>query len=403
MRRLAACLFTVAVVSVACTSSSPEAQPPPVSPSPSASPSGTPEPAPTWAPIARAPISGRTFNGVVWSGSEMIVWGGVHRSAGGGEQLADGAAYDPSTDSWEKLAPAPAGLKGGGGQAAAWTGSEAAFWVGNSPDGPVGTAVYDPVAGSWHRLPAGPLGVREGYVSVWTGSRLLIMGGAAGDQLATPIGAGLFPAAGTWRLLGGLNALTGFVPSGAVWSGKEAFLYGSTSQCPQLGSGCQDYTPTFVSYAPASDTAKPISLKGIPVPKKQLTTLAPVAWTGSAVLFNDLTSTATAVVTYTPATRTWAAGPPAPCAAAPNSVGQVAWAGSVLVEPCGKNQLQLYDPSRGTWTLITAGPSPLNSMTSSSIVWTGSKLIVWSGGTSSTANATPNRGVEIDLSAYAHG
>ena len=126
----------------------------------------------------------------------MIVWGGVNRSAGGGRQEGDGAAYDPSTDSWEKLAPAPTGLKGGGGQAAAWTGSEAAFWVGNSPDGPVGTAAYDPAVGSWHRLPAGPLGIREGYISVWTGKRMLVMGGVAGDQLATPIGAGLSPGGG---------------------------------------------------------------------------------------------------------------------------------------------------------------------------------------------------------------
>jgi hypothetical protein len=330
----------------------------------------------------------------------MIVWGGVNRSSGGGRQEADGAAYDPSTNSWEKLAPAPAGLKGGGGEAAAWTGSKAAFWVGNSPDGPVGAAVYDPAVGSWHRLAAGPLGVREGYVSVWTGKRMLVMGGVSGDQLATPIGAGLFPAAGTWRMLGGLNALTGFVPSGAVRGGKEVFLYGNTSQCPQLGSACRDYTPTFVSYTPGTDSAQPISLKGIPVPQKQLKALVPTAWTGSAVLFTDLTNAAAAVVTYTPATGEWSVGPPAACPT--SAFGQVAWAGSILAAPCGRNQLQLYDPGVRTWTVIPAGKSPLNSMTSSSIVWTGKELIVWSGVSSSVGNPTPNTGVAIDLSAYTH-
>ena len=53
-----------------------------------------------------------------------------------------------------------------------------------------------------------------------------------------------------------------------------------------------------------------------------------------------------------------------------------------------------------TWTVIPAGKSPLNSMTSSSIVWTGKELIVWSGVTSSVDNPTPNTGVAIDLSAY---
>src|SRR5438093_635398 len=81
-------------------------------------------------------------------------------------------------------------------------------------------------------------GVREGYVSVWTGKRLLIMGGIAGDQLATPIGAGLDPAAGSWKPLGTLNTLIGFVPSGAVWDGKQAFLFGNVSECPELVSSC---------------------------------------------------------------------------------------------------------------------------------------------------------------------
>src|SRR5262249_22397952 len=157
MRRVGVCLPVILVSLVACTSSTPETQPttPPVSSHPSASPTGTPESTPRWTPIATAPISGRTFAGVVWTGSEMLVWGGVHHSASGGQQESDGAAYDPATDSWEKLAPAPAGMQGGGGRASAWDGSEASFWVGNSPDGPVGTATYDPVAGSWHRLPPG--------------------------------------------------------------------------------------------------------------------------------------------------------------------------------------------------------------------------------------------------------
>jgi hypothetical protein len=232
---------------------------------------------------------------------------------------------------------------------------------------------------------------------------MLVVGGVAGDQLATPIGAGLSPAAGTWRLLGGLNALTGFVPDGAVWDGKEAFLYGNTSQCPQLGSGCRHYTPTFVSYTPTGDTARPISLKGVPVPKKQLATLVPAAWTGSAVLFTDLTESAVTVVTYTPATGAWSDAPAAPCPASSNGFGQVAWAGSVLVVPCGKDRLQLYDPARRTWTAVAAGRSPLNSMTTSSIVWTGSDLIVWSGVTSGVDNPTPNAGVSIDLSAYTSG
>jgi hypothetical protein len=396
------CLPFILVFLVGCTSSTQETQPttPPVSPSPSATPSVTPEPA-RWTPIATAPISGRSFGGVVWTGSEMIIWGGVHHSSGGGQQESDGAAYDPSSDSWEKLAPAPAGMLGGGGKASVWDGSEATFWVGNSPDGPVGTAAYDPVAGSWHRLPAGPLGVREGYVSVWTGKQLLIMGGVGGDQLATPIAAALTPGVGTWRLLKRLNALTGFLPYGAVWDGKHAFLYGVTSQCPELGSGCQKYTPTFLSYTPATDSVQPISLHGMPVQQKDMTSMVPVAWTGSGVLFANQSKVSAPIVTYTPVSDAWSQSPPAPCVADPTSVGQVAWAGSILAVPCGKDQLQLYDPRTRAWTVLSdAGRSPLNWLVFSSMVWTGKQLIVWSGDTGGT---TPKVGASIDLSAYEHG
>ena len=46
-----------------------------------------------------APPSARAYHTAVWTGSEMIVWGGWD---GGYE--ADGGRYDPVTDSWTPLA-----------------------------------------------------------------------------------------------------------------------------------------------------------------------------------------------------------------------------------------------------------------------------------------------------------
>src|SRR5205823_2239106 len=48
----------------------------------------------TNAPVARA------FHTAVWTGSEMIVWGG---SAGGTNYLNTGARYIPSTDGWTAI------------------------------------------------------------------------------------------------------------------------------------------------------------------------------------------------------------------------------------------------------------------------------------------------------------
>src|SRR4249919_3696805 len=114
------------------------------------------QPSPTWQALAKAPIAGRIGAGTVWTGDEMVVWGGVVR-AGSIEAAGDGAAFDPLEGSWRSIRSSPLGVLGGGGQAAVWTGRRALFWAGNSPDGPAGGAVYNPRTGRWRKLSRGPL------------------------------------------------------------------------------------------------------------------------------------------------------------------------------------------------------------------------------------------------------
>jgi len=183
---------------------------------------------PAWRPLARAPIPGRLDASTVWTGREMIIWGGVNRPAvGSAAPRSDGAAYDPSTGRWRKIAGSPSGVFGGGGPAAAWTGTRMLVFVGNSPDGPAAAAIYDPRSNTWRRLSKGPLGVREQYASVWTGRELLIFGGHSGNMPATPTAAALNPATGSWRRLKALDAITGLgTVNGALWDGREAFISG---------------------------------------------------------------------------------------------------------------------------------------------------------------------------------
>jgi hypothetical protein len=401
MRRWALCLAALSLAAGACSSPNPSGQPTstPSSVAPSVgspSPSGS---APRWVALAAAPIVGRISEGVVWTGQEMIVWGGVS----GGTQVADGAAFDPAAGSWRVLGPAPSGVLGGGGSAAAWTGHVAVFWAGNSPDGPAAGAVYDPAAGTWRKLPPGPLGVREGYVSVWTGHRLLIMGGAAGDQFASPIAAGVDPATESWKPLRALNRLTGFTPSGAAWDGKVVYLMGRLSLCTELGSSCQRFRPIFVTFAPASDDVRRISLKGIPGGPDHASNWAPAAWTGTEVVFASTSDPRDGFVFYDPATGLWRTGRPAPCSVDTPTYDQMAWAGDWAVLPCGRNRLQLYDPAADAWHVFVAGRSPLNSRFGSAITWTGSRLIVWSGTIRAPGNPTPGSGAMIDLSGMTQG
>lgn len=186
--------------------------------------------APIWRALPVAPIAGRIAAGSVWTGREMIVWGGLAGTEKA--QANDGAAYDPVAGTWRTIAPAPAGVAGEAHLGAVWTGDEAVFWTGNSPDGPASGAVYNPGTNAWRRLAGGPLGIRDGYTSVWTGSEMLIIGGHGGRGYSTPVAAAVNPRSGAWRLLPAFDDLFGLQLDKAVWDGNEVLALGSLSTCP---------------------------------------------------------------------------------------------------------------------------------------------------------------------------
>jgi hypothetical protein len=71
----------------------------------------------------------------VWTGSEMIVWGGLNES---GNTVNTGGKYNPGTDSWTatNTTNAPAARTS---HTAVWTNSEMIVWGGAGPPGPLNT------------------------------------------------------------------------------------------------------------------------------------------------------------------------------------------------------------------------------------------------------------------------
>jgi hypothetical protein len=91
-----------------------------------------------WTPMsAYGAPSPRASGAAAWTGCRFLVWGGA--SADDGTALGDGAEYDPTTDSWTPLpgagAPSPRSLS-----TSVWTGSELVVWGGLTGEG---TAVGD--------------------------------------------------------------------------------------------------------------------------------------------------------------------------------------------------------------------------------------------------------------------
>jgi hypothetical protein len=179
----------------------------------------------TWRTLPDAPIDGRSSAAAVWTGEELLVWGGWH-----GGIRDDGAAYRPSTDGWRLLAESP--LSPQIPTAAVWTGREMLVWEG--PDG----AAYDPAKDTWRELPAAPYALDRAH-AVWTGREMIVFGMGLGE--ASPdaaSGLAFAPELNRWRELAPFDLSRN--ASMVVWTGQEMIAW--------------DYELRAGAYDPASDT-----------------------------------------------------------------------------------------------------------------------------------------------------
>jgi len=176
-----------------------------------------------------SPFGERRDATLVWTGREAIVWGGVPSPAlagdGGDLAAADGAALDPATDTWRRIAPGP--LAGRYGQVAVWTGKEMIVWGGVVNPSGRPTARVSPKRTTRARAPSpsGDPAARPGTPSgpgssvrpTW--SRTLRALGACAVSRSMKLHCGL-PARGDHPPSEGIDAgsfrLEGVVPSAAV-------------------------------------------------------------------------------------------------------------------------------------------------------------------------------------------
>lgn len=185
-----------------------------------------------WRPIASRPTPGRIFTGV-WTGREMIVWGGAGIAINPSDPLSNGDAYNPATDSWRPIAANPFTFPALPPMAA-WTGSRVLLWARGTSEAatPYPGALYDPAIDHWTVIPRptlpGLLSVGDG---VWTGTKwaALALGstGRGGPAVQTLV---LFdPAKMTWAATAAMPASTGPMPPHLATTGKEILLVGETA------------------------------------------------------------------------------------------------------------------------------------------------------------------------------
>ena len=248
-----------------------------------------------WTPLPRAsePDS-RTQHSAVWTGREMIVWGGFGGVNGVNTNRFDGACYDPRTDAWRPTSTTDA-PQARFQHTAVWTGREMLVWGGYTDaqslyHGAYNNAylnsggAYDPARDTWRDIStAGAPAARFNHVALWTGDRMIIWGG--NDATKAFNDGGLYdPATGNWQPINQAGAPSPRKQPLAVWTGKEMIVWGGASRddraCYQDGA----------RYNPATDRWTPISTNGAPIGR----VFANAVWTGSKMVFwggvNDVQS-----------------------------------------------------------------------------------------------------------------
>ncbi len=110
----------------------------------------------------------------------MIVWGGFD----GSTPLGSGGRYNPARDSWTTMTTNGAPSRRISiNSVMVWTGSEMIVWGGSDGSGPVNTgARYRPDKDVWVSMTTSGAPIRAGATGVWTGSELIVWGGRDGNK-----------------------------------------------------------------------------------------------------------------------------------------------------------------------------------------------------------------------------
>src|ERR1041385_6850020 len=155
----------------------------------------------------------RETSTAVWTGSEMIIWGGATLNG----DLNTGGRYTPALDTWTATSTTNAPTARGA-QSTVWTGSEVIGWGGFHFDGELNTGGrYNPISDSWTATSTTNVPVaRDHHSAVWTGSEMIIWGGS-NDMNYLHTGGRYDPTTDSWTPTGLVNVAPGRVHNTTVW------------------------------------------------------------------------------------------------------------------------------------------------------------------------------------------
>ena len=331
----------------------------------------------TWMATA-APPEARDSHTAVWTGSEMIIWGGENNNA----LFNSGGRYDPATDSWTftNNSGAPTARTG---HTAVWTGTDMVVWGGQDESFSVVNTggKYNPGSNSWTPTSTtnAPTG-RDLHTAVWTGSQMIVWGGFDESFNDVNTGGRYNPSTNNWTATATANAPAARQSHAAVWTGSEMIVWGGFD-----GFNFVDLN-TGGKYNPSTNTWTATSMTSVPDARENHTAV----WTGSEMIvwggFDE--SKFIALNTggrYNPNTNSWTATSTTnvPDARENHTAvwtdsEMIVWGGSEESNFGGLNTGGRYNPNIDSWTATSTTDAP-EARRLHTAVWTGSEMIVWGG------------------------
>jgi len=227
----------------------------------------------------------KTINAFDFShGTVAAVWTGTYAVYYGGDQTkTEGKRYNPANDSWLSV-QSNAGTELRTDFSWVWTGTELVIWGGETSAGDVGTgARYTPATNSWYTMSnTNAPSPRRNAKMFWTGTEIIIYGGETGFNTILNTGAKYNPANDTWTAISMANAPQTRDGYSAIMAGNKMVIWGGKA------SNASTYYNTGYIYNPATNTWSQMSISNPPAERKN----AFIAWTGTEILIFGGTSPA---------------------------------------------------------------------------------------------------------------
>lgn len=345
--------------------------------------------APSWTTGSTLNAPGaRHSHAATWTGSLLMVWGGLN----GSTPLSSGGIYDVGNDVWTSISTvnAPAARRG---HALVWTGSQLVAWGGQGSTFLDSGGRYTPGTQTWSATAtSGAPSPRSEHAFAWTSARLFVWGGRDLDGLLSD--GGLYdPTANAWQPTPSTGAPSPRRGATATWCSNRVIVFGGQGDPGEVNTGA--LLPFTGGVTPGSWQALPTT--GAPMARQGHSAV----WNGSKLLVwggkvggIPLNSGAA----FDPATGSWSvlSTSNAPTARSGHSA---VWTGREMVVFGGEDATGplatggRYDPQTDTWTPLTLVGDPVARRNHSG-VWTGAELVVFGGlgsGVSPTAMASVQR------------